>query len=100
MTTVSILTVLAVFGWLLVGLIVHLLVTEKRRGGGQRRRPATSDAFVADVPIEKRHYYGTLTDEERGPICYMARQLIMRPGSSAIWHGTKVEERITIVAPR
>lgn len=58
------------------------------------------DTFASDVPIEKRHYYGTLTDEERGPVCYLASQLISRPGSSAIWHGTKLEERITIVAPR
>ena len=90
---------LAVILTLLAAVCVWIGMEEERRLHASQH-PSRPDTFASDVPIEKRHYYGTLTDAERQPVSYLARQLIMRPGASAIWHGTKLEERITIVAPR
>ena len=93
-------TIAAVIAWTLIWIALMLTRTGMRTVSQDRRRASSAGAIGIDVPIEKRHYYGTLTDDERGPVCFLASQLISRPGSSAIWHGTKLEERITIVAPR
>ena len=99
--TQALMTLLSLLMW---AVVLAMLVKQKkphtRLGAADRRQVPHLDTFSVDVTIEKRHYYGVLTDEEREPVSFLAGQLIMRPGASAIWHGTKLEERITIVAPR
>lgn len=55
---------------------------------------------LATAPIEQQLHYDELRDEEREPVCDLARRLILQPGATAMWHGTRVEERLTVVAPR